>query len=54
MIDNIVKHNEKRREAIQRDIDKFLDAGKMIEVLTQPELRKQPEYTFRDFSMRKK
>jgi hypothetical protein len=34
MLETTVQHNERRREALQRDIDRFLDEGKMIEVLT--------------------
>ena len=36
MLETTVQHNEKRRQALQRDIDKFLDSGKMIEILGEP------------------
>ncbi len=47
MLETTVQYNEKRREALQRDIDRFLDSGKMIEVLTQPDrqpLHPLPQY----------
>lgn len=36
MLETTVQHNEKRRQELQRDIDRFLDSGKMIEVLAAP------------------
>ena len=47
MLDNRVQHNAPRRESLQRDIDRFLDSGKMIEVLAAPgeePLRPLPQY----------
>lgn len=45
MLETTVQHNEKRRDALQRDIDAFLSEGKMIEVLGTPEQqRKTPHH----------
>lgn len=44
MLETTVKNNQPRRDAIQADLDRYLDDGKLIEVLTTEPTDRAPKY----------